>query len=741
MARTIALQMLRSNGTKKNGAHSNGSSSNTTNGKNSIAHISEIFGKLVFGQESLKKYVVKEAYESLMDSIETGEPVDRKTAEFVAVGMKNWALDQGVTHYSHWFQPLTGKTAEKHDSFFQAPIENKGIEDFGAPALIQQEPDASSFPSGGLRSTSEARGYTVWDPSSPAFIMETGHGKTLCIPSVFISYTGESLDHKTPLLKSMHLIEKAATDVCRYFDPTVKKVIPTLGWEQEYFMVDESLFNARPDLVLCGRTLFGNTSARGQQLEDHYFASIPERVYDFMLDFETECLKLGIPIKTRHNEVAPSQFECAPHFEYVNVAADHNQLLMDIIDRVAKRHKLRALLHEKPYAGINGSGKHNNWSISTDKGKNLLSPSNNPGSNLQFLTFFINVIKAVHANADLLRASIANVGNEHRLGANEAPPAIISVFTGESLSAVLDQFLEKAEHVESPEDAATMMQLGISKVSEIQRDTTDRNRTSPFPFTGNKFEFRAVGSSANVSMPMMVLNVIVADQLIDFKQKVDERIAQGEETTLAIIHVLKNYLVESQPIIFNGDNYSDEWVAEAERRGLANIKSTPEALAVYLSEQVQSIFVRNNVFTARELQARYNVQIEEYIKRIEIESLLVEELAATIIVPAVIGYQNQLIENARGLQEIGIGEAGESQKQTIAMISRHLLGISRGLDQLQIERHQAHAASDHTATAAAFCNKVKPLFDEVRLHVDALERVVDDRSWPLPKYRELLFLH
>lgn len=732
--RTIALQALRTNGTKKNGT--NGTTSNGSSG-----HISTIFGRLVFGQEATKKYLLKEAYDSLMVSVETGKQVDRRTADFVAVALKNWALDNGATHYTHWFQPLTGKTAEKHDSFFQVSTESTGLEELSGNALIQQEPDASSFPSGGLRNTSEARGYTVWDPSSPAFIMETGHGKTLCIPSIFISYSGESLDLKTPLLKSIHLIEQAAGAVCRYFDPAVKKASPTLGWEQEYFIVDESLFNARPDLMLCGRTLFGAMSARGQQLEDHYFASIPERVYDFMLDFETECLKLGIPIKTRHNEVAPSQFECAPHFEFANIATDHNQLLMDIIDRVAKRHKLRALLHEKPYAGINGSGKHNNWSMCTDTGKNLLSPGNNPKSNLQFLTFFITFIKAVHANADLLRASIANVGNEHRLGANEAPPAIISIFTGEALYRVLQQFREQADHITSDEDISTTLQLNISQVSEIQLDSTDRNRTSPLPFTGNKFEFRAVGSSANVSNPMTVLNTIVADQLIDFKTKVDSLIAQGDDTTVAIVKILKEYFTESESIIFNGDNYSDEWVDEAEKRGLSNIRTTPEALGILVSDHAKAVFTRNNVFTEQELAARYNVQIEEYIKKIDIESLLVEELASTSIIPAVIGYQNQLIGNVKGLLDIGMVKESDTQKKTIALISHHLEGMTQAIDTMRTQRHNAHDQEEHSHTAQMLCNNVKPLFEVVRSHADALEHIVDDHAWPLPKYRELLFLH
>ncbi len=735
-ARFTALANIR----PKNG-YTNGHNGNNGNGVQKTTQISEIFGSLVFGQEAIKKYLLKEAYDSLMISIETGQQVDRRTADFVAVGMKNWALDRGVTHYTHWFQPLTGKTAEKHDSFFQIFPDGIGIEEFDGNTLIQQEPDASSFPSGGLRNTSEARGYTVWDPSSPAFILETSHGKTLCIPSIFISYTGESLDLKTPLLKSTHLLEKAGAEVCHYFDPNVKKVMATLGWEQEYFIIDEALYNARPDLAQCGRTLFGSLSARGQQLEDHYFASIPERVHDYMIDFENECLKLGIPIKTRHNEVAPSQFECAPHFEYVNIAADHNQLLMDVMERVAKRHKLRALLHEKPYAGVNGSGKHNNWSMSTDTGKNLLSPGKNPKANLQFLTFYINVIKAVHKYANVLRASIANVGNEHRLGANEAPPAIISIFTGTNIAKILTDFKSEVDHLVAGHESATTLNLNVSKVSEIQLDTTDRNRTSPFPFTGNKFEFRAVGSSANVSSPMTVLNLMVATQLINFKKEVDTLISSGDSKEIAIAKVLRSYLNESEAIIFNGDNYSEEWVVEAEHRGLPNIKTTPEALAELLSNEAKELFVENHIFTERELDARYNIYIEEYIKKIEIESLLVEELANTHIVPAVIGYQNQLISNAQGLIAIGLSGESEVMKSTISKISEHLQGAMSKVREMAEARHHAHDSHSHSETAFDFCLKVKPLCDAIRSHVDALEQIVDDKSWPLPKYREMLFMH
>ncbi len=700
--------------------------------------ISDYFGKLVFGPDQIKKYIMREAYESLMNSIETGEKIDDKTADFVAVGMRNWAMDHGATHFSHWFQPLTGKTAEKHDAFFKFDKNGNVIESFTGEELIKQETDGSSFPTGGLRGTSHARGYTIWDPSSYAFLMESSYGKTLCIPAIFISYTGESLDLKTPLLKSIYALDMAATEVCRYFDPTIKKVTPTLGWEQEYFIVDEAMFKARPDLLLCGRTLFGNASARGQQLEDHYFASIPERVQDFMHDFEDDCLMMGIPIRTRHNEVAPTQFECAPIFETVNIAADHNQLLMEIIDKIAKRHGLRALMHEKPYAGINGSGKHNNWSIATDKNKNLLDPGKNPENNLQFLTFFINVIKAVHSHADLLRASIATVGNEHRLGANEAPPAIISVYTGEYLAKILDDF--KTDTIHKNTHLGTL-DINLSKIATISKDDTDRNRTSPFPFTGNRFEFRAVGSSVNVSNPMTVLNTMMADQLKQFKADVDEIIETGKEADKAIREVLQRYITESENIIFNGNNYSEEWVEEAKSRGLSNIKSTPDALEVFLRQESKDLFIENGVFNEAELISRYNVSIEEYIKKIEIESLLIEEIANTLIIPNVVQYQNYLISNVLDLIKIGMENEANVIKPTITRISNHLSSMMSNIGAMRISREEAHLLSTEANTAKAFFSNIKPYFDKIRKEADALELIVDDKHWPLPKYRELLFLN
>ncbi|HZG00748.1 MAG TPA: glutamine synthetase III, partial [Chitinophagales bacterium] len=551
--------------------------------------ISDYYGTNVFHEETMRAYLSREASEVLQAVTKTGTKMERNIADQVASAMKAWAMAKGCTHYTHWFQPLTGTTAEKHDSFFQQTATGRGMEKFDADALIQQEPDASSFPSGGLRNTFEARGYTAWDPSSPAFIMETSAGKTLCIPTIFVSYNGEALDYKAPLLKSVHALEEAAVAVCHYFDKNVSRVTPTLGWEQEYFIVDEALFEARPDLVMCGRTLFGAAPAKGQQLEDHYFGSIPERVYRFMVDFETECFKLGIPVKTRHNEVAPSQYECAPFFEEMNIAVDHNQLLMDVLDRVARRNKLRVLLHEKPFAGVNGSGKHNNWSMATDTGKNLLSPGKTPKTNLQFLTFFVNTIKAVNEHADLIRASIASASNDFRLGANEAPPAIISVFIGNYLADVLEEVESRVKKGKFSEQDEQMLRLDIhNKIPDLLMDNTDRNRTSPFAFTGNKFEVRAVGSSANCSSSMTVLNTIVADQLREFKTDVDGLMKKGENREVAILQVLKRYITESRRILFEGNNYSEEWAEEANRRGLNNIKTTPEALDAYGSDKTVS---------------------------------------------------------------------------------------------------------------------------------------------------------
>src|ERR1700733_1045166 len=555
--------------------------------------ITAIFGENVFTLKTAREFLSDEAYKSLVASMKGGKKIDRVVGNQIAAGMRQWAESKGVTHFTHWFQPLTGTTAEKHDSFFTIKSDGTAIEQFEGDALIQQEPDASSFPSGGLRATFEARGYTGWDPSSPPFIMEIGAGKTLCIPTIFVSYTGESLDYKAPLLKALASLDKAAVDVCHYFDKNVTKVTATLGWEQEYFVVDEGLFNARPDLVMTERTVFGHAPAKGQQLEDHYFGSIPERVYAFMRDYENEAYKLGIPLRPRHNEVAPAQFECAPIFEEVSVAVDHNILLMDIMDRVARRHKLRVLLHEKPFAGINGSGKHNNWSMATDTGVNLLAPGKTPKTNLMFLTFFVNTIKAVHDYSDLLRASIADAGNDHRLGANEAPPAIISIFIGKYLSEVLNQ-VEKRVGGKFSEQDEVILKLDIHKtIPELMLDNTDRNRTSPFAFTGNKFEFRAVGSEANCATAMTILNTIMAETLKNFKEDVDTLIEKGEKKEIAIMHVIREYIVSSEKILFEGDGYSEEWKKEAERRGLPNVKTTPLALDALLSEKAKHLFESN----------------------------------------------------------------------------------------------------------------------------------------------------
>lgn len=714
---------------------------NTTN-KVTERKISDYFAENVFTEETMKHFISEDAFESVMQAIRTGSKIDRKVAGEIANAMKAWAMGKGATHFTHWFQPLTGTTAEKHDSFFQKFGNNKGIEVFNGDALVQQEPDASSFPSGGLRNTFEARGYTAWDPSSPAFVMEIGQGKTLCIPTIFVSYTGESLDYKAPLLKSMHALETAAVDVCHYFDRSVTKVMPTLGWEQEYFVIDESLFEARPDLIHCGRTVFGHAPAKGQQLEDHYFGSIPERAYALMIDYESEAFKLGIPLKTRHNEVAPSQFEVAPYFEEVNVAVDHNQLLMDLMVRVARRHKLRVLLHEKPFAGINGSGKHNNWSMGTDTGKNLLSPGKTPKNNLQFLTFFVNVIKAVSEWSDLIRSSIATAGNDYRLGANEAPPAIISVFIGKYMTDVLDEIEQRVKKGKFGEEDEHSLRLDIyHKVPELIRDNTDRNRTSPFAFTGNKFEVRAVGSSANCAHTMMVLNTVVADQLKKFKTEVDELIDKDENREVAILQVLKRYITESKMILFEGNNYSKEWEKEAEKRGLKNIKTTPHALDESVSKRSMELFERNKVMNHDEMHARHEIELEKYTKIVQIEGRMIGELALTHIVPAAVAYQNELIESIEGMEKAGVPKKNsEAQKNLVNEIAGHVAQIIVKVNEMIEARRNANMLEDAKEKAIAYCEKVKPFFDEIRSHVDELELLVDDNKWPLPKYREMLFI-
>jgi glutamine synthetase len=702
--------------------------------------VSEFFGENVFGIDAMREQLSEEAFNSVMAAMEQGTQIDRKMADQVAASMKAWANSKGATHYTHWFQPLTGTTAEKHDAFFEPTENGRAIERFGGSQLAQQEPDASSFPNGGIRNTFEARGYTAWDPTSPAFVI----GKTLCIPTIFVSYTGEALDFKTPLLKALHSLDKAAVDVCQYFDKNVTKVIATLGWEQEYFLVDDALHHARPDLSMTGRTLFGHSPAKGQQLEDHYFGSIPDRVTAFMRDFEIESLKLGIPIKTRHNEVAPNQFECAPVFEECNLAVDHNQLLMDVMTKVAIRHNFRVLLHEKPYAGVNGSGKHNNWSMSTNTGKNLLSPGKTPKTNLQFLTFFINTIKAVHDHADLLRASIASANNDHRLGANEAPPAIMSAFLGTQLSNVLDELETKVKSGKMSPDEKTALKLGVGKIPDILLDNTDRNRTSPFAFTGNKFEFRAVGSSASCSGPMIVLNTIVADQLVEFKKEVDALIAKNVEKDEAIFQVLRKCIIDSKKIRFEGNGYGEEWVKEAEKRGLSNIKTTPEALGAFVSKQTLELFERQNILSEREQHARYDIYLETYTKKIQIESRVIGDLSLNHIIPTALKYQSTLIENVRGLKEISSAadfkKLAQIQLDIISEISEHISVIKTKVDEMTEARKKANALTDVKKQAIDYCEKVKEAyFETIRYHVDKLELLVDDESWPLPKYRELLF--
>lgn len=704
--------------------------------------ITDVFGSNVFTGKAMRENLSDEAYKSLMNSIKGGNKIERKMADQIASGLKSWAMKKGVTHYTHWFQPLTGTTAEKHDSFFTIKGDGSSIETFDGDALVQQEPDASSFPNGGIRATFEARGYTAWDPSSPAFIIEQGTGKTLCIPTIFVAYTGESLDYKAPLLKALSALDKAAVDVCNYFDKNVTKVTATLGWEQEYFMIDEGLANARPDLVLAGRTVVGHAPAKGQQLEDHYFGAIPERVYAFMRDFEEESYKLGIPLRTRHNEVAPAQFECAPIFEEVNIAVDHNSLLMDVMSKVAKRHKLRVLLHEKPFAGINGSGKHNNWSLATDTGVNLLAPGKTPKTNLMFLTFFVNTIKAVHDYADLMRASIASPSNDFRLGANEAPPAIISVFTGKYLYEVLQEVKSRVNNKFDEQDEA-ILKLDLHRhIPELLLDNTDRNRTSPFAFTGNKFEFRAVGSSANCASAMTVMNSIMAKTLVDFKKEVDSLIEKGEKKEIAIMQTLRKSIVESEKILFEGDGYSEEWEKEAEKRGLPNVKTTPKALDALVSKKAAELFTSTGVYNEKELHARHEILLEDYVKKVQIEARVIGDLATNHVLPAAIKYQNELLTNIKGLKDAGFGEdAYKAQLQIATKISEHINVISENVQAMIEARKVTNKLTDSRQKAIDYCEKIKqPYFDVIRYHSDKLEFLVDDRTWGLPKYRELLFL-
>jgi len=699
---------------------------------------SDYYGMMVFDRPKMKKYLSKDAFKAVIDAIDNGTTIDRKIADGVATGMKSWALENGVTHYSHWFQPLTDGTAEKHDAFIDHSEMGGVVEAFSGKLLAQQEPDASSFPSGGIRQTFEARGYTAWDVSSPAFIV----GTTLCIPTIFISYTGEALDYKAPLLKALNAVDKAAVDVCQYFDKNVTKVIANLGWEQEYFLIDEALYQARPDLSLTGRTLMGHSSAKDQQLEDHYFASIPERVSNYMMDVENEAYKLGIPIKTRHNEVAPNQFEFAPIFEECNLANDHNLMTMDLMEKIARKHGFRVLLHEKPFAGINGSGKHNNWSLSTNTGVILYSPGKNPKSNLQFLTFVINTILAVYKHQDLLRASILNANNSHRLGANEAPPAIISAFLGTEVNKMLDLIEQNVSEKKMSPEEKTSLKLNIGRIPEILLDNTDRNRTSPFAFTGNRFEFRAVGSSANCASAMIALNTVVAQQLIEFKADVDALIEKDVKKDEAIFQVLKKYIGLCKPIRFDGNGYSQEWVDEAAKRGLTNITNVPTALEAYHSKSTVELFTKLGIFNERELEGRAEVEYEKFTKKVQIEARVLGDLAINHIIPTAVKYQTQLIENVKGLKDI-FGDEFKSlagnQIELIREISDHVNFIKSKVEEMVEARKTVNVIEDGKEKAYAYDKSVRPYLEEVRYHIDKLELIIDDELWPLPKYRELLF--
>jgi glutamine synthetase len=699
---------------------------------------STLFGQNVFNKYAMQQYLTRAAYESVMNAIEHGTKIDRKIADQVAVSMKDWAMSKGATHYTHWFQPLTGATAEKHDAFFESINGSLAMEKFDGEQLVQQEPDASSFPNGGIRNTFEARGYTAWDPTSPAFIYET----TLCIPTIFVAYTGEALDNKTPLLRALQAVDTHATAVCKYFDKNASKVSATLGWEQEFFLIDDALVLSRPDLQLTGRTLLGHIPAKGQQLDDHYFGIIPARAMHFMQDLEQECMLLGIPVKTRHNEVAPNQFEVAPIFEEANLAVDHNSLLMDVMQKVSRRHKFKVLFHEKPFVGINGSGKHNNWSLSSNNGTNLLSPGKTPMKNLQFLTFFINTIKAVHDYEELLRASVASASNEYRLGANEAPPAIMSVFIGRQLSAVLDELENVTKGKLSPKEKTDLKLNIIGKIPEILLDNTDRNRTSPFAFTGNKFEFRAVGSWANCAIPMTVLNTIVAKQLKEFKVEVDALIdTKGLKKDEAVFNILREYIKESRAIRFDGDSYGEAWEKEAKKRGLSNNKTTPEALKVKITKRVIDLFEEMDVMNKIELEARYEIELELYTKRVQIESRVLGDIARNHIVPTAIIYQNTLLENTKNIKEI-FGEdfknIAKEQIELIMVISNHITEINSLVNKMIDERKKANKLSG-LKSAEYYCKKVQPFFEQIRYHCDKLETMVDDNLWPLTKYRELLF--
>ena len=702
--------------------------------------VKDYFAQDVFTREKMKEYIAQEVLDQLFDDVDNGRTIHRDIANVVAIGIRKWAMDHGATHFTHWYQPLTGGTAEKHDAFFT--LKNGALmEEFSGDSLYQQEPDASSFPSGGIRNTFEARGYSAWDPSSPVFLI----GDTLCIPTVFVAYTGEALDYKTPLIRSTAALCHAAREVCAYFDKQVKHVHANLGWEQEYFLVDESLYTARPDLLLTGRTLMGHNSAKSQQLEDHYFGAIPARVLAFMRELEYEALKAGIPVKTRHNEVAPNQFEMAPIFEDVNLANDHNLLVMSIMERVAEKHHFRVLLHEKPYAGVNGSGKHCNWSMSTNTGVNLLAPGKNPYQNLQFITFLVNVLMAVQRHNGLLKASIVSATNEHRLGANEAPPAIISVFLGKQISAVLDK-LEQAKAEEAIIiNAKKEMKLGVANIPEILLDNTDRNRTSPFAFTGNRFEFRAVGSSANCGAAMLALNAAVAEQLMLFKNEVDARIEKGEAKERVLFDVIKKYIMACKAIRFDGNGYSDEWKAEAAKRGLDCETSVPKIIDNYVLPSSIQMFEKTGVLSAAELHSRSEVKWETYVKKLQIESRVMGDLVVNHVLPAAKRYQTMLLQNVLAVKQVFSADETASLNamdySIIKQIEEHSGAILEGVEHMTDARHKANRQVDERSKAIAYHDNVLPLMAEIRAHADALELIVDDEMWTLPKYRELMFIH
>ena len=700
----------------------------------------DYFGKYVFGREQMFHYLGAETYASLIDVIDNGAGLDRKVADEVAEGMRRWAAELGVTHYTHWFQPLTEGTAEKHDSFFDPNGKGGLIEEFSGKLLVQQEPDASSFPNGGIRNTFEARGYSAWDPSSPVFVV----GDTLCIPTIFIAYTGEALDYKAPLLRALSAVNKAATDVCHYFNPEVKKVLAYLGWEQEYFLVDEGLYAARPDLLMTGRTLMGHEASKNQQLEDHYFGAIPQRVAAFMKDLEIQALQLGIPVKTRHNEVAPNQFELAPVFEECNLAVDHNMLLMSLMRNVARNHGFRVLLHEKPFKGVNGSGKHNNWSLGTDTGVLLMSPGKTAGENLRFITFVVNTLMAVYHHNGLIKASIMSADNAHRLGANEAPPAIISSFLGSQLSEVLKHLAENDSDDVISLSGKQGMKLDIPQIPELMIDNTDRNRTSPFAFTGNRFEFRAVGSSANCASAMIALNTAVADQLLTFKKEVDALISSGEQKMKAIVKVIRRYIKECAPVCFDGNGYSDEWKEEAARRGLDCETSCPVIFDNYLKPESVSMFENTGVMNLKELKARNEVKWEIYTKKIQIEARVLGDLAMNHIIPVATEYQSKLIDNVHKMMDIYTLDVADKlsveNKRLIEEIAEHTIYITGHVDAMIEARKRANNISDEREKAVAYHDTIAPMLEQIRYHIDKLELIVDNRMWPLPKYRELLFI-